>query len=256
MKVRNWDKFQQYKDRKPLWIKLHREILDDLAWHQLSPEAAKVLIMLWLLASETDGEVEANTKVLSFRLRLPELGINKALKELVELQFLVASSSDEVEYIKNGCSYETKKEPYAVTSKPVQIRTEPVRVRTDLLEVCSLEKEKEKEVNPCVAPLHLVGSDSKDRFAEFWSAYPRKTAKAEARKVWDRMKLDPQAASILKSLESHKITDQWSKDDGKFIPHATTWLRQRRWEDEVESAPRNNAHDCLPAWMTVLEATQ
>jgi hypothetical protein len=35
---------------------------------------------------------------------------------------------------------------------------------------------------------------------------------------------------ILKAVEKHKQSKQWK--DGIY-PHASTWLNQRRWEDEI-----------------------
>jgi len=72
MKIKNWTKFQHFKDRRPPWVKLYRDILDDLEWHELDPLAAKVLVMLWLIASEDEGRIP-NTKTLAFRLRLTEI---------------------------------------------------------------------------------------------------------------------------------------------------------------------------------------
>jgi hypothetical protein len=46
-------------------------LLDDIEWHELDPKAAKVLTMLWLIASEDDGNIPS-TKQLAFRLRMPE----------------------------------------------------------------------------------------------------------------------------------------------------------------------------------------
>jgi len=70
-KVKDWSKFQHFKDRKPPWIKLYRDILDDLEWHELDPVAAKALVAIWLIASENDGCLP-DTKKLAFRLRLSE----------------------------------------------------------------------------------------------------------------------------------------------------------------------------------------
>ena len=38
LRVKNWSAFQHYRHRRPPWIKLHRGLLDDFAWHRL-PEA-------------------------------------------------------------------------------------------------------------------------------------------------------------------------------------------------------------------------
>ena len=71
MQIKNWKKFQHFKDRKPPWVKLYRDLLDDIEWFELDPKAAKVLTMLWLIASEDDGNIPT-TKQLAFRLRMSE----------------------------------------------------------------------------------------------------------------------------------------------------------------------------------------
>lgn len=74
-------------------------------------------------------------------------------------------------------------------------------------------------------------------FDKFWSAYPKRVGKEPARKAW--MKIKPNATTltaILKAIEVHKTTDGWLKDKGQFIPNPSTWLNQKRWEDEIETA--------------------
>ena len=34
-----------------------------------------------------------------------------------------------------------------------------------------------------------------------------------------------------------KIADDWEKDDGRFIPHPSTWLNAHGWEDEACQEP-------------------
>ena len=70
-KIKNWHQFQHFKDRKPPWIKLYRDLLDDVHWHDLDPKAAKNLVMIWLIASEYDGALP-DMKTLAFRLRVLE----------------------------------------------------------------------------------------------------------------------------------------------------------------------------------------
>jgi hypothetical protein len=78
MRIKNWDRFQHFKDRKPIWIKLYRDLLDDLNWHELDGKSAKALVMIWLIASEDLGKLP-ETKTLAFRLRMSE----KDTKEVV-----------------------------------------------------------------------------------------------------------------------------------------------------------------------------
>jgi hypothetical protein len=71
MKIKNWSKFQHFKDRKPPWVKLYRDVLDDMEWYELDPLASKVLVMCWLIASEDEGRLPT-AKTLAFRLRMTE----------------------------------------------------------------------------------------------------------------------------------------------------------------------------------------
>jgi hypothetical protein len=68
MRIKNWEKFQHFKNRRPPWIKLYRDLLEDLNWFKLPGEDAKMLVMLWLIASEEDGEL-LGVDELAFRLR-------------------------------------------------------------------------------------------------------------------------------------------------------------------------------------------
>lgn len=72
-------------------------------------------------------------------------------------------------------------------------------------------------------------------FDLFWNKYPRREGKVLAEKAW--LKISPSeelVSQILSALEKHKRSPQWVKDGGQFIPHPTTWLNQKRWEDEIK----------------------
>lgn len=80
-RIKDWSKFQHFKDRRPPWIKLYRDILDDIEWHELDAHAAKALVMLWLIASESDGNLP-DMKKLAFRLRMSESKTSELLSKL------------------------------------------------------------------------------------------------------------------------------------------------------------------------------
>jgi hypothetical protein len=74
-----------------------------------------------------------------------------------------------------------------------------------------------------------------EEFEQFWKLYPRKIAKADARKAWAQTeKIRPKIAQLLQAVELQCKTEQWMKDGGIYIPYAATWLRGERWEDQVE----------------------
>ena len=77
-------------------------------------------------------------------------------------------------------------------------------------------------------------------FDKFWEAYPNKKDKQKAIKAW--AKHQPDIVNVLKALVIQKGSDQWKKDNGRFIPLPTTWLNGARWEDEVVSKKVNSTY--------------
>lgn len=76
-------------------------------------------------------------------------------------------------------------------------------------------------------------------FDRFWTAYPKKTAKLKAKESFEKnVPDDDTLQSILSSLAYLKTTEDWQKENGKFIPMATTFLNQHRWEDETAQPPK------------------
>jgi hypothetical protein len=69
MKVRNWSKFQHFKNKTSMvWFKVYgRDIINDPDWHELSSDQKATLFELWCLASEKNGELP-DLKKLCFRL--------------------------------------------------------------------------------------------------------------------------------------------------------------------------------------------
>lgn len=84
------------------------------------------------------------------------------------------------------------------------------------------------EVKPRIEPVTAepIG------FASFWSVYPKKTAKPNALKAYRAAKMKTgEIDSILTDIETRKQSDDWTKENGKYIPNPATYLNQRRWED-------------------------
>ena len=79
----------------------------------------------------------------------------------------------------------------------------------------------------------VLSKEDEENFEKFWTEYPKKIAKKEAKKAF--VKVCPiDETSLMTGLAKWKKSEQWTKDKGRFIPHPTTWLNQERWNDEVE----------------------
>ena len=70
-------------------------------------------------------------------------------------------------------------------------------------------------------------------FADWYAQYPRKTARADAEKAWKRMTL-PDRKLAIDALPLHIAYWRATGTEREFVPYPATWLRGRRWEDEIE----------------------
>lgn len=83
-------------------------------------------------------------------------------------------------------------------------------------------------ISPALAP-------DKTGFDLFWSTFPRKIGKGAAELAWKKLKPDDTLqARIIQAVKAQCKSEQWRRDQGQFIPHPSTWLNGKRWEDEVE----------------------
>jgi hypothetical protein len=53
-------------------------------------------------------------------------------------------------------------------------------------------------------------------------------------KEWEKLKPDTDLfEKIMAGLSAWKTTEQWTKENGKYVPNAKNWLSDRQWEDNV-----------------------
>jgi len=73
-----------------------------------------------------------------------------------------------------------------------------------------------------------------DDFDSFWKFYPRKASKDAARKAWEKLRPDQHIMQMIADNVRERVEKgEWRKDNQSFILHASTYLNQKRWEDEV-----------------------
>jgi phage replication O-like protein O len=101
-----------------------------------------------------------------------------------------------------------------------------------------------KVTSPLVTQKKYVNIQKKyiySQFLKFWETYPKKVGKGNAERVF--LKLSPNDSLfsiIINAVISQSKSEQWQSDGGKYIPHPTTWLNGKRWEDEI--VVKNNGH--------------
>ena len=172
-----------------------------------------------------------------------------------DLDFNIKGFDEFIEYLLNDCELIRECSPGTITTDIVQENFERVMVNREKarerkqrsLEKVSKgsgeqskssgernKKVKESKVNNIYTP----------NFLKFWEQYPKKTGKGEAFKSYKKiLEPKPTLKQILDSLELHKKTEQWK--DKQFIPNPSTWINQRRWEDEFETDTPIKKEDIL-----------
>lgn len=73
-------------------------------------------------------------------------------------------------------------------------------------------------------------------FEDFWMSYPRKENKQASRVIWASKKCGLDLPKVLTHLGVCKDSEQWVKEGGRFVPMPTTYLRQQRYLDSVETS--------------------
>ena len=74
----------------------------------------------------------------------------------------------------------------------------------------------------------------KEKFETFYKEYPKHVKKADVEKWFLKNKPDDELFNIIMTqLEKFKKSKEWRNT--QYIPYPSTWLNQKRWEDEIKS---------------------
>lgn len=193
--VKNYERFQHYKDRSPPWIKLYNELLDDYEFARLQDASKLHLILIWLLASRSDNVLPYDAGWIGKR-------INATSK--VDLDAL-------------------RKAGFILVNQTLQ---QAEQVASTPLAPCKQDARPEREGETEKRDNFLNGHA--EEFEQFWFAYPRKVGKKQAMKAYATAVKETKAETILAAIEKQKPT--WK--DPQFIPHPATWLNRGSWDDE------------------------
>jgi hypothetical protein len=206
MNIKNWKRHQHYKNRTPPWIKLHREILDDPKFVFMDPSEFKVLILCWLIASETDDGSLPASDVLAFRLRLASNVLADCVSSLCA-KGLVVDASNQPSPCKQDASnvlaqsrVETETEEIIVLNKPPLSTTKKARLKQ---------------------------ADMPDGFKEFWDAYGKKVNVKKSIKYWSDMSTEEKAECMIAVPKYAASREKVHRLDPE------RYLRDKRWHDEI-----------------------
>jgi hypothetical protein len=75
-----------------------------------------------------------------------------------------------------------------------------------------------------------------DRFEEWYKVYPRRVGRGQAERAWKSLAPNDELVdTIIAATLAQRGQPDWTKDDGAFIPHPSTWLNGKRWLDQMSA---------------------
>ncbi len=91
-RIKNWGKYQHYKDRNPPWIKLHVEIFQSTEWVMAPSDNARLLIItVMILAARHDNKIPNDSAYIK---KVAFLDVEPDIEWLLECEFLEPWAED------------------------------------------------------------------------------------------------------------------------------------------------------------------
>lgn len=205
----------------------------------LDPLVRLLFIGLWCIA-DRDGRLEDRPR----RIKKTILGYDDAtaeetsgmLQQLADNGFIIRYEVDSEEYIQivnfNKHQNPNIKEKASEIPPPPGFESGTYQKHNTSTVQTPCKDEKKEESTP--RDTERQPGLQEMRFNQFWEEYPVKKSKETARKAWAKLKPTAELfETIMAAVRASKNSLDWTKDNGRYIPHPATWLNGGRWEDEL-----------------------
>jgi predicted phage replisome organizer len=246
-------------DKKYYWLKLKRDFFKrhDIQIIESMPNGKDyVLFYLKLLVESVDHEgalrfnstIPYNEEMLSTITRTNIDVVRAAMKLFTELQM--------IEVLDDGTIYMNEvtsllgSEGWS-TERVRRFREARKQLPQDIQEcnasVTSCNTTETKSKRKSIEIDKDIDTDKELLFGQFWAAYPRKVAKQAALKAYTKLAPNEDLFNTMLTALARQIeSEEWQRDNGRYIPYPATWLNGRRWEDEAdEEQPSQKKHKLI-----------
>lgn len=126
-----------------------------------------------------------------------------------------------------------------------RVATHKKRSGNDEVTHPALPREEKRRSKPPISPAGPTTG-----FEDFWRAWPksdRKQSKGKCAAIWKAKGFEPLAAQIVAHVNALRLSADWSKEGGRYIPAPLVYLNQARWEGADVNGHDNPALDALRA---------
>lgn len=243
------------------YTKLFGSIVASTIWRE--PHTIRIVWITMLAMANKTGTVEASVPGLADLARVTLDECKEALEALMQPDEYSRTPGNEGRRIQpvdggwlilNHAKYRAKmgadekreyfrlkKQEQRQKSNPCPILSKTVKdipSESPLSRHAEAQSQSQTDAEASTPRAPAAASPALSGFDEFWAAYPKRIGKANAEKAWRKLGCSKLAPQILVSVRNCKVSPDWTKEAGQFIPHPATWLNRRGWEDEL--LPRSN----------------
>ena len=261
-------------DKKYYWLKLKEDFFQDVRMKKLRKVAGGdtytiIYLKLQLLSIKNNGVLIYNgyletieeefalaidEDVQNVKMTLAFLFANKLIEEVESNKFLmtetikcIGSETAAAERMRNHRKQENDKNQkltYSNNENEYDLCKNASHCYTDVTncyaDVASCYTEKREDIDKR-EDIEIDKKQEKKQkleqmFEAFWVLYPKKINKRQCFTAFCNIKgLEKEFESIIKALKEDRSSEQWQRDNGKFIPYPLTWLHQERWKSTFEA---------------------
>ncbi len=188
------------------------------------------LFYLYLLTNEKTkqcGIYEISKKQMAFELGYSIDRVSKLLTYFIKSGKILYSEATKEIALKNWAKYNNSTSPKVVSCINSELKQVKDRVLIEYVNgiyTASQEEEEQEEEKE-------QEKESAIPFEDVWSLYGRKGNKKTSNEKWDTLSSKEQE-QIINHVPIY-IQNHIDAEKTEFIPHFTTYLNQRRWDDEL-----------------------
>jgi len=227
LRIKNWSKFQHYKDRNPPWIKLHFEMLSSEDWVVLDDASRVLAVACMLVASRDEGFVRVDSKGRRYIKRVAYLNQEPDFKPLIECGFLTDASGHLAD----------------ASTALADVRPE---------EETETETETEKPLGTSQGDAPKDDPDEyTPEFEQLWQGRPRRKGPDNKRKAFKayraRLREGHSHEQMLGAVQAYR---RWLKSEGKleteFVKMAATFLGPDKHFEDDWAASKGSPQPDMP----------
>jgi len=206
--VKDWNKFQHYKERNPPWIKLETDVFMKYEFGSLSDASKLLAVCIWTLASRSRdpklGLVPADLEYIKRQCNLGDLIKIEHLKELVNQGYIIDASNALADCKQIAIPETYSKEAYSKEGEAKSFAIEESRLQEIL-----------------------------KQFDIFWQDFPTNGRNKGSKKDAEaKFKIALKKSTFNEIMQGVSNYAMYIATSGQSNQDAFRWLEKERWTDD------------------------